>query len=162
MKTTIPDLEIEFISPDLVRLEQSLGCGEMAVIDLHRIHLRLLAESMGMSGTADQDRTITALEDALLSLRNQAARLASFLASVPLYPCDEETEDVTMAFQLVDDADRVLDRYGIAGPSAADTAPVPFCPTRPAWRSTVDHEETCNGHSLSSGSSISSNLELEL
>ena len=40
MKTTIPDLEIEFISPDLVRLEQSLGCGEMAVIDLHRIHLQ--------------------------------------------------------------------------------------------------------------------------
>ena len=128
----------------------------MAVIDLHRIHLGRLWPSRWACRAPDRTEPSTALEDALyLSLRNQAARLASFPRQRAVVSGDEETEDVTMAFQLVDDADRVLDRYGIAGPSAADTAPVPSCPTRPAWRSTVDHEETCNGHSLSSGSLIS-------
>lgn len=42
----IPDIAYS-IQGDLIEIEQSIGCGEFTIIELHKIHLQLLAEQMG-------------------------------------------------------------------------------------------------------------------
>lgn len=44
-KITIPDLTYS-INGDVVELQQSMGCGEFSIIDVHKIHLKLIAEEM--------------------------------------------------------------------------------------------------------------------
>lgn len=41
----VPDLTYT-IDGDIVELQQNMGCGEYAVIDVHKIHLKLIAEEM--------------------------------------------------------------------------------------------------------------------
>jgi len=43
--TKIPDIAYS-IEGDLIKIEQSTGCGEFTYIDLHKIHVQLLAEQM--------------------------------------------------------------------------------------------------------------------
>ena len=43
--TKIPDIAYS-IEGDLITLEQSTGCGEFTIVELHKIHLQLLAEQM--------------------------------------------------------------------------------------------------------------------
>ena len=45
--TRIPDIAFE-IDGDLINLEQDLGCGEVDRIQLHRIHLQLIAGQLGL------------------------------------------------------------------------------------------------------------------
>lgn len=62
MMTQIPDIAFE-IDGDLVRIEQSAGCGEVTSVDLHRLHLRHLAELMGSTSGAgyQQERALLRL-----------------------------------------------------------------------------------------------------
>lgn len=63
MMTKIYDLAYE-INGDTINLEQDMGCGEVSRIDLHPIHLRLLAEEVGIlapSSNIEADRTIARL-----------------------------------------------------------------------------------------------------
>ena len=43
--TQIPDIAYA-IDGDLIKIEQSTGCGEFTYVDLHKIHIQLLAEQM--------------------------------------------------------------------------------------------------------------------
>jgi flagellar biosynthesis regulator FlbT len=43
--TQIPDIAYS-IEGDLIKIEQSTGCGEFTYIDLHKIHVQLFAEQM--------------------------------------------------------------------------------------------------------------------
>ena len=43
--TKIPDIAYS-IEGDLIKIEQSTGCGEFTYIDLHKIHVQLFAEQM--------------------------------------------------------------------------------------------------------------------
>lgn len=47
MMAQIPDIAFE-IDGDLVRIEQSAGCGEVASVDLHRLHVAHLAGLLGL------------------------------------------------------------------------------------------------------------------
>lgn len=116
MKARIPDLTVERLDADLVRLEQAYGMDEPVVVDLHRIHVAHLAGMFGLAGTQEQERTIEQLGDALVDLRNGICRLANLLASVPTCPPGRETEDVMMAWGLVEHADGILDRFRLAEP----------------------------------------------
>lgn len=63
MMTKIYDLAYE-VNGDTINLEQDSGCGEVSRIDLHPIHLRLLAEEAGIlapSSNIEADRTIARL-----------------------------------------------------------------------------------------------------
>lgn len=62
MMTKIYDLAYE-INGDTINLEQDLGCGEVSRVDLHPIHLRLLAEEAGLlpSSNIEANRTIARL-----------------------------------------------------------------------------------------------------
>lgn len=60
MMTQIPDIAFE-IDGDLVRIEQSAGCGEVTSVDLHRLHLRHLAELLGSARSGLEYRVERAL-----------------------------------------------------------------------------------------------------
>lgn len=115
MKVCIPDLGYE-VQGDLIRLEQSSGMDDSVVIDLHRLHLAHLAEVMGVQRRPDLERRIEQLGDAMLDVRNGIGRLANLLDSVPCFPPGPMTEDVRIAFDLLDRADRYLDDFDIAEP----------------------------------------------
>ena len=46
-KNKIPDIAYS-IEGDLVEIEQSTGCGEFTILEIHKIHLQLIAEEMGL------------------------------------------------------------------------------------------------------------------
>ena len=46
-KNKIPDIAYS-IEGDLVEIEQSTGCGEFTIVEIHKIHLQLIAEEMGL------------------------------------------------------------------------------------------------------------------
>lgn len=60
MMTQIPDIAFE-IDGDLVRIEQSAGCGEVTSVDLHRLHLHHLAELLGSARSSPEYRVERAL-----------------------------------------------------------------------------------------------------
>lgn len=115
MKTRIPDLSIERLDTDLVRLEQSDGMNESVIVDLHRLHVAHLAGMFGLAGTQEQELAIERLGDELLALRNGLARLCGVLAQTPAYP-GGGTDDYDIAEELLARADRVLDRFNLAEP----------------------------------------------
>jgi hypothetical protein len=43
-----PDVSLEFMEGGLVRIEQSAGSGETAIVDLHAVHVQFIAERMGL------------------------------------------------------------------------------------------------------------------
>ena len=43
----IPDIAYS-IDGDIVNIEQSTGCGEFTIVEIHKIHLKLMAEEMGL------------------------------------------------------------------------------------------------------------------
>ena len=43
----IPDIAYS-IDGDIVNIEQSTGCGEFTIVEIHKIHLELMAEEMGL------------------------------------------------------------------------------------------------------------------
>lgn len=48
MKTYMPDLLVEILPDGNIRLEQSAGCGETCLVDLHPDQLRFLCERAGL------------------------------------------------------------------------------------------------------------------
>ena len=46
-KNKIPDIAYS-IEGDLVEIEQSTGCGEFTILEIHKIHLQLIAEEMDL------------------------------------------------------------------------------------------------------------------
>ena len=49
----IPDIAYS-IDGDIVNIEQSTGCGEFTIVEIHKIHLKLMAEEMGLFMTIHQ------------------------------------------------------------------------------------------------------------
>lgn len=72
MMTQIPDIAFE-IDGDLVRIEQSAGCGEVTSVDLHRLHLHHLAELLGSARSSPEYR----VERALLRLWGKLDTMAA-------------------------------------------------------------------------------------
>lgn len=148
MKVCIPDLGYE-VQGDLIRLEQSNGMDDPVMIDLHRLHLAHLAEVMGVQRRPDLERRIEQLGDAMLDVRNGIGRLANLLDSVPCFPPGPMTEDVRMAFDLLDRADCYLDDFDIAEPLGGEegTGEARECPAMPATAAETAHASAAQGKS---------------
>jgi hypothetical protein len=44
-KTKVPDMAYS-VCGDIVEIEQSTGCGEFTLVELHKVHIKLIAEEM--------------------------------------------------------------------------------------------------------------------
>jgi hypothetical protein len=81
MMTKIYDLAYE-IDGEIINLEQDMGCGEVSRVDLHPIHVRLLAEQIGIlapSSNIESDRTIARLCRQLRTLYQRIDFLDTYL-----------------------------------------------------------------------------------
>lgn len=59
---TFPDAIIDFIGNGCVRIEQSTGCGETTLVDLHPVQVQFIAERMGLlKGGPDLQSQVIAL-----------------------------------------------------------------------------------------------------
>jgi len=63
----IPDIAYS-IEGDLIELEQSTGCGEFTIVELHKIHLQLLAEQMGLYKPVHKAHMSKVVEEELTEL----------------------------------------------------------------------------------------------
>jgi hypothetical protein len=85
MMTQIYDLAYEVDEQGDVQLEQDAGCGEVARVTLHPIHVRLLAEEAGIlapSSDLEANRTIARLCRQMRVLHDRISQLDDLLNSV--------------------------------------------------------------------------------
>lgn len=103
------DLGIEFLEVGIIRLEQSSGCGETVLIDLHPCQLRLLAERAGLLEPVPAATWPRGFQRRIERLRNHAENLWQLLDSVPCCPPDSGPgDDVIAAGELLDEFDDLL------------------------------------------------------
>ena len=74
MMTKIYDLAYE-VNGDTISLEQDLGCGDVSRIDLHRIHLRLLAEELGLVSSSSSIKAHSAVARLSRQMRTLCKRI---------------------------------------------------------------------------------------
>ena len=85
MNDSIPDLKIEHMDDGqgdgLIVLEQDSG-GNIDRVAIHPIHLRYMAEKMGLVETSDPQaaKTIATLQRRMMALRDRIASLADWMA----------------------------------------------------------------------------------
>ncbi|APB98763.1 hypothetical protein A4F89_05150 [Polynucleobacter asymbioticus] len=65
--TKIPDIAYS-IEGDLITMEQSTGCGEFSIVEIHKIHLQLLAEQMGLVEPVHQAHMSEVVNDEITEL----------------------------------------------------------------------------------------------
>ncbi len=106
----IPDIKYELIEGgNLLNLEQ--GHEDTTRIQLHKIHIKHLAEVMKVS--ADGDKNLPILTDYLERINEQATDLYELLSSIQnSHPQDQGSDDVIMARQLMDTAHKALCFWG--------------------------------------------------
>jgi hypothetical protein len=93
------DLAWELVDGETVRVEQSAGAGEAYAIDLHAIHVRLLASKLGlMQGDADAWRRVATLERRLLVLHDRIEELGRRLWAVPAHPPGADRSDPDLIY----------------------------------------------------------------
>lgn len=85
---TIPELKIELLKDGLIRLEQSSLYEDPYCVDIHKVHVRHLAEKLGLVETNDLTaaKTVAMLMRRILLLRDRIERLDGLLSSVQCYP----------------------------------------------------------------------------
>ena len=80
-KDAIPHLNIEVLENGCIRLENE-SMDDSYTVDLHPIHLRHIAEKMGLMATTDPQalKTIAALQRRMLALRDRIENLSDWMA----------------------------------------------------------------------------------
>lgn len=85
MNDNIPDLKIEMLNDGqgdgLILLEQDSG-GNIGRVAIHPIHLRYMAEKMGLLESSDPtaNKTITTLQRRMVALRDRIENLSDWMA----------------------------------------------------------------------------------
>lgn len=107
----IPDLRYELSEDgDMLNMEQ--GYLEPVLFSLHRIHLEHFAKVMKI-GLSEDVEPAPQLVDYLERINEQASDLYHLLAGVPSFPPQQqESEDVSLAKQLMEQANMALTLWG--------------------------------------------------
>ena len=80
-KDVIPHLNIEVLENGCIRLENE-SMGDSYVVDIHPVHLRHIAEKMGLVDSSDPTaaKTITTLQRRMVALRDRNENLENWMA----------------------------------------------------------------------------------
>jgi hypothetical protein len=93
------DMSWELVDAETIRVEQSAGGGEAYAVDLHAIHVRLLASKLGlMQGDSNAWRRVATLERRLRVLHDRIEDLDGRLWSVPVYPPGSDNSDPSLMY----------------------------------------------------------------
>jgi hypothetical protein len=115
MLTKIDDLAFE-VNGDLITLEQDAGCGEVHTVTLHAIHIRHLAEAMGMvkvvtGSSAELLRDLSRYKRALLMLRDQSEHLYSMMVDYAAASHDDIGVELAKTTALADFASHICTEF---------------------------------------------------
>lgn len=122
MNDSIPDLKIEHIDDGvgdgLIMLTQD-NCGNVDSVAIHPLHLRYMAEKMGLIESSDPkaQKTIATLTRQLLALRERIDHLADWLANHSDHKHADLSYEMTYATATADIAEAFcydLSESGIA------------------------------------------------
>lgn len=106
----IPDLRYEVSEDgDMLTLEQ--GYVEPVLFSLHRIHLEHFAKVMKI-GLSEEDESSPQLIHYLELINEQAKNLFNYLITVPGPNLEKESEDITLARELMKTANTALGFWG--------------------------------------------------
>ena len=106
MNDNIPELKIEMMADEqggLIILEQD-SCGNLDRVAIHSIHLRYMAEKMGLMATSDPQalKTIAALQRRMLALRDRIESLADWMAQHSDYKHADLSHETTQLNAMAD------------------------------------------------------------
>lgn len=112
MNDNIPELKIERLDDEtgsLIMLEQDSG-GNIDRVAIHPIHIRYMAEQMGLVKTSDPQATATiaALERRLRMLKDRIGHLADYIAKHSDHEHADLSYELTYAVATADIADEFV------------------------------------------------------
>ena len=122
MNDYIPDLKIELIDDGvgdgLIMLTQD-NCGNVDSMAIHPMHLRYMAEKMGLIESSDPkaQKTIATLTRQLLALRERIDHLANWLANHSDHKHADLSYEMTYATATADIAEAFC--YDLSEPGAS-------------------------------------------
>ena len=107
MNDSIPDLKIELMDDSqgdgLILLEQN-SCGNIDRVAIHPIHLRYMAEKMGLveSGDPTAAKTIDTLQRRMVALRDRIESLADWMARYSDHKHADLSHETTLLHAMAD------------------------------------------------------------
>lgn len=107
MNDSIPDLKIELMNDDhgegLILMEQDSG-GNLVRVAIHPIHLRYMAEKMGLLESSDPtaQKTISTLKRRMMALRDRIESLADWMAKYSDHKHADLSHETTQLTALAD------------------------------------------------------------
>ena len=131
MNDSIPDLKIEHITDGmgdgLILLTQD-NCGNVDSVAIHPMHLRYMAEKLGLIETGDltAQKTIATLTRQMLALRERIDHLAEWLANHSDHKHADLSYEMTYATATADIAEAFcydLSESGVASLSGKEIKP---------------------------------------
>lgn len=107
MNETIPDLTISTTTDELIELEQQNGLDDPDRIQIHPLHVRLMAERLGLVSTSDPEaaRTVATMARRLGVLHARIDHLAEWLAVHSDHKHADLSYEMTYARATADIAD---------------------------------------------------------
>jgi len=136
LNDNIPELKIEFMADDtgdgLILLEQD-SCGNIDRVAIHPIHLRYMAEKMGLIETSDPTahKTIATLTRRLLLLRDRIGNLHNYLVNHSDHRHADLSYEVTYATACIDLAEEFCAELDEVDPPCAHAADTMQAPCKP-------------------------------
>lgn len=130
MMTKLYDLAYEVDADGSVNLEQDAGFGEVSAIVLHPIHVRLLAEQVGVlapSSDIEADRTIARLCRQMRILLDRIDQLDDWLNQAAQRGHEDLATETTYSFATWELANEFVTE--LPQPGASDKAATPGCGT---------------------------------
>lgn len=136
MNESIPDLKIELMDDSkasLILLEQDSG-GNIDRVAIHPIHLRYMAEKMGLVESSDPQaaKTIATLTRRLHSLRDRIEHLHDYLVNHSDHKHGDLSYEVTYATACIDIAEEFCCELVDATPDAAPAKARPPASAQPS------------------------------
>ena len=106
MNDSIPDLKIELMNDShgsLILLEQD-SCGNLDRVAIYPLHLRYMAEKMGLIETSDPtaQKTIATLQRRMLALRDRIEGLADWMAKYSDHKHADLSHETTRLYAMAD------------------------------------------------------------
>ena len=135
MNDSIPDLKIELINDGvgdgLIMLTQD-NCGNVDSVAIHPMHLRYMAEKMGLIESSDPkaQKTIATLTRQMLALRERIDHLADWLANHSDHKHADLSYEMTYATATADIAEAFC--YDLSEPGVASLGGKEIKPTEPS------------------------------
>lgn len=127
-----PGVTIEYSADGLVELTQQNGLSDPDFVELHPLHVRHIAQHMGLLRPDPELLALDTMRRQMLTLRDRIAELDDLLQSVmSCPPSSRMTQDCILSSELLGLIDGYIDDFAVE-PGSASAEPLPQAATNKA------------------------------